>query len=289
MICRLLASIILFAPVMVAAQAGTLFLVGGGPQPAELVKEFVRLAGGPGRARIVVMAMASAEGATTGEEKAQQLRSYGATAINVFTDRRGADSDSVARLLDDATGIWFGGGLQTRLAGVIVGTRVEAAIHARYRAGAVVGGTSAGAAIISTPMITGDERRPGGDRPLTDTTAVGFMTIDRGNVVTAQGLGLLTTAIVDQHFLRRKRHNRLMSLVLEGPVHLGAGIDESTALIVHPQGSWEVQGASQVVVYDARAAERGTGKGALGGAGLAVHILPAGARFDPASRRVTMP
>ncbi|MBL8999026.1 MAG: Type 1 glutamine amidotransferase-like domain-containing protein, partial [Gemmatimonadetes bacterium] len=122
---------------------GTLYLVGGGPQPDALVREFVDLAGGRGKARIVVMAMASAEGKTSGEEKAQQLRGFGATATNLWVDHRQADTDSVARLLDGATGIWFGGGLQTRLADVLVGTRLATAIHARYAAGAVIGGTSA--------------------------------------------------------------------------------------------------------------------------------------------------
>lgn len=282
--------VVLFAvlPFSALAQSGTLFLVGGGPQPPALVEEFVRIAGGPGKARIVVFAMASAEGQTSGQEKADQLTGLGATAINVYVDRRQADTDSVAHLLKDATGIWFGGGLQTRLADVLVGTRTGAAIHARYRAGAVVGGTSAGAAVMSTPMITGDERRRGGDRYPTDSSLI-FITIDRDNVITAPGLGLVTSAIVDQHFLRRKRHNRLISLVLEGPVRLGAGIDESTALVIEPDGRWRVSGASSVVIYDARQATFGPASALLAGSDLRMHVLPAGGRFDPATGKATLP
>lgn len=265
-----------------------MYVVGGGPQPDALVREFVALAGGPGRARIVVMAMASASGATSGEEKAAQLRTFGATATNLWIDRAQADLDSIARLVDGATGIWFGGGLQTRLAGVLRGTKVAAAIAARHRAGAVIGGTSAGAAVLSTPMITGDERRRGGTRYPSDSGDV-FLTIDRDNVMTEPGLGLVGTVVIDQHFLRRKRHNRLLSLVLEGPVRLGAGIDESTALVIEGSGRWRVSGASAVVVYDARGAIAGPASAPLGGTGIVTHVLPAGSTFDPATGRATLP
>ena len=266
---------------------GYLFIVGGGPQPASLVQRFVELSGGADRARIVVFAMASEDGLESGEEKADDLRKLGAHAVSLFLTHEQADQDSVARILDDATGIWFGGGDQVRLAQALAGTRVEAAIHARYRAGAVVGGTSAGAAVMSTPMITGDERHPGGARP--DTTDA-FKTIARDNIITSDGFALIPGAIIDQHFLRRKRHNRLVSAVLERPTLLGAGIDESTALLVHPDGKWSVLGASAVVVYDVRhAGITPPGDGALGATGIVMHVLPAGSTFDPRDGQASLP
>jgi cyanophycinase len=265
---------------------GTLYLVGGGPQPAALVEEFVRLAGGPGRARIIVFAMASVNGVRSGEAKAEDLRALGAEARNVWITREQAGSDSVARLLEGATGIWFGGGDQNRLAEVLRGTATERAIHARYAAGAVIGGTSAGAAVMSAVMITGDERRRGGTRP--DST-LSFATIVRDNVVTAPGLALLDDAVIDQHFVRRRRHNRLISVVLERPPHLGAGIDESTALVIGPDGRWRVSGASVVVIYDARSGRRTAGDApVLGATDLRMHVLPAGATFDPAGGRAEL-
>ncbi len=111
------------------------------------------------------------------------------------------------------------------------------------------------------------------------------MTIERDNVVTTAGLALLEGAIVDQHFLRRRRHNRLLSVVLEHPSQLGVGIDESTALVVERDGTWRVAGASVAVVYDARRATV-TPRGApLGARGVVVHVLAAGARFDPRAGR----
>jgi cyanophycinase len=92
---------------------------------------------------------------------------------------------------------------------------------------------------------------------------------------------------VDQHFLRRKRHNRLVSLVLEHPTLLGVGIDEGTAVVVRPDGRWEVVGQSAAVVYDARAA-RVTPPAArvLGAADVRMHVLGPGSVFDPRTGRV---
>lgn len=269
-----------------SAPRGTLFIVGGGPQPPALVQEFVRLAGGE-RARIIVFAMASEDGKASGEEKADDLRRLGAGARNVWVTREEAESDSIARLLDGATGIWFGGGDQARLTKALEGTKTEAAIHARYRAGAVVGGTSAGAAVMSASMITGDERHPGGVRPVKDSAS--YMTIARDNLILADGFALLTNAIVDQHFVRRKRSNRLVSVVLELPVHLGVGIDESTALIVSPDGRWRVMGESVAVVYDARHARITAPGRTLGATGVVMHVLPEGGTFDPATGRAELP
>ena len=267
------------------AVRGTLQIVGGGRQPPALVQHFVQLAGGANRAKILVFAQASASGERSGEAKAADFRELGVQARNVWITREQADADSIVALVRDATGIWFGGGDQNRLARVLRGTRVEQAIRERYRDGAVVGGTSAGAAVLSAVMITGSERRPGGARR--DTTQ-DWITIDRDNVVTDSGFALIPGAIVDQHFIRRRRHNRLISLVLEREPYLGVGIDESTALVVHPDGRWTVEGASVAVIYDARGANR-TASGTLGAADVRMHVLPAGSTFDPATGRATLP
>lgn len=291
MACVLTATLASALPAQRASQAsrGRLFIVGGGPQPPALVQEFVDLAGGR-KARIIVFAMASASGLTSGEEKAASLRTLGAASINVYVNAQQANTDSVVALLDGATGVWFGGGDQTLLTKALLGTRVERAIHTLYRNGAVIGGTSAGAAVMSAVMLTGDERHPGGARPPADSSsATAFMTIARDNIVTDSGFALISNAIVDQHFLRRKRHNRLISLVLERPVHLGVGIDESTAIIVEPDGTWRVAGASVAVVYDARRGAITPTGATLGASGMLMHVLPAGSRYDPRTGVATLP
>ncbi|HET9982460.1 MAG TPA: cyanophycinase [Longimicrobiales bacterium] len=278
------------------APRGHLVIVGGGPRPASVMERFVALAGGPKRARIVVIPNASgdvetAEGrkaaAEAGDDFVAEMRKAGVEATSVLLTRAEAEDPASAKLLDGATGVFFTGGQQDRLTRALKGTPVEAKLHALYDGGAVISGTSAGAAVMSEVMLTGDERHPGGvDRP--DTT-LSYVTIARENVVTAPGFGFVRNAIVDQHFVRRKRLNRLLSLVLEHPALLGVGIDESTALEVAPDGRWTVLGNSIAVVYDARGA-RITAPGAvLGATPLRLSILPAGSVFDPRTGEATLP
>jgi cyanophycinase len=268
---------------------GTLLIVGGGPIPESVLDRFVTLAGGKGRARIVIYPMAS-ESADAGVELAQDFRKRGAEAERVVLTHDQAESPDAARRLDGVTGIWFGGGDQSRLTAAIGKTPVEAAIHERYRAGAVVGGTSAGAAVMSTPMLTGDERHPGGSRPPEKDSGDAFMTIARDDIVTIDGFGLIRGAIVDQHFVRRRRANRLLSVVLEHPELVGIGIDESTALEVPPSGPWPILGDSAAVVYDARAARVTPSSAAtLGAAGVRLAVLPAGSTYDLATGTGTLP
>jgi len=267
---------------------GHLVIVGGGPIPDEINRRFLDLAGGAGNARIVVLPMASESGAESGAEKAESFRKLGAVnAVSLNLTRKDTGADSIARLLGQATGIWFPGGDQSRLTATILGTAVLDSIRSRYRHGAVVGGTSAGAAVMSDPMISGDERRPGGARPPSDSSD-GWMTIDRDDVVLVPGFGLLPDVTVDQHFLRRRRHNRLISVVLEHPTVVGIGIDESTALVVSPKGPWQVIGASQATIYDARRATVAPPGKPLGASEIRMHVVPAGGTFDLATGASTI-
>jgi cyanophycinase len=273
------------------APHGSLVIVGGGPRPPEIRQRFVDLAGGAGKANIVVFAMASEECREGGDGEVAALRALGADAESRCLTRADADADSNVARVAKATGIWFGGGDQSRLTGALKGSRVEAMMHQRFAARAVIGGTSAGAAVMSAVMITGDERHRGGDRLPSDSSDA-FLTIARDNVITAPGFGFITNAVVDQHFFRRKRHNRLVSVVLEHPELIGVGIDESTALIVDSLGKWSVIGASAAIVYDARQAATITAPGArtLGATGIQMSVLPAGSRYDPdSSARPTIP
>jgi cyanophycinase len=262
-----------------------LFIVGGGNQSIDLVREFVNLAGGPGKARIAILPMATSDAVATGAEKEAQLDSLGADAFVVNVTRAQADADSVVQLIRGATGIWFPGGDQTLLAAALNGSATLRAIHARYDAGAVVGGTSAGAAVMSDSMITGNQFYPGVATP-TDTGS--FTRLGRRTIEIAPGFGFLHNAIVDQHFIRRQRQNRLFAVVLERPSLLGVGIDEGTVLKVAPDGKWTVLGRSAVMVFDARAAKV-TSPPALGATDIRVSVLPAGSVFDPQTGRATLP
>lgn len=267
---------------------GSLFIVGGGEQPEGLIARFIELAGGKGHARIAVVPMASEESQATGDEKATDLRERGVDAFVLNVTRAQAEGDSAAALLETATGIWFTGGDQARLTPILLGTPLLRAMQRRYAGGAVIGGTSAGAAIMSDSMITGNQYR----EPPDTSGYYGdeYPSLARHMTEVVPGLGFLHGVIVDQHFIRRERTNRLLSAVLERPALLGVGIDESTALEVSPDGQWRIWGASAVVVYDARGI-RITRAGAptLGAVDIRVHVLPAGSTYDPRRQRAILP
>ncbi|MGA7992499.1 MAG: cyanophycinase [Thermoanaerobaculia bacterium] len=269
---------------------GHLLIVGGGPIPPEISKRFVELAGGPGKARIVVFPMASGD-SDAGIEMTADLEKLGARAERIVLDHAQADTEEAVKRLDGVTGIWFGGGDQAKLTAALGGTRVEAAMHKLLAAGAVLGGTSAGAAVMTTPMLTGEEKHVGGLRPPKDPKdpLAAYMTVARDNVETVPGFGFLPGAIVDQHFIRRRRSNRLLSVVLEHPELVCVGIDESTALEVGPDGRWRVLGESAAMIFDARHARiTPVGARALGAAGVSLLVLPAGSTYDPASGEATL-
>ena len=273
-------------PALAGQAKGHLFIVGGGEQSDSLVRRFVELAGGPGRARIVVIPMASGEPRETGEDKAEQLRGFGARAEVLVLSREEALDSASTGPLADATGIWFTGGDQVPLARILEGTPALRALHRRYRAGAVVGGTSAGAAVMGDSMLTGNQRRPDSLGYYGDT----FPVIARATYEVVSGLGFLPGAIVDQHFVVRERQNRLLSAILERPASLGVGIDEGTALEVGPAGRWCVLGRGVVLIYDARRARvREEPSGLLGGHELRLQVLVPGECFEPRKGRVVLP
>ena len=270
-----------------AAPAGPLFIVGGGSQPDALVTRFVEMAGGAGAARIAVIPLASSDPASSGAGKVRHLEEFGAEAFVLLASGDSARDPAVRSRLDGATGIWFTGGDQSRITGALDGTPLLAAIRARNLAGVPIGGTSAGAAIMSPLMITGSQVLAGEDT--VGYHGDSFTRIVRESIEVVPGFGFIPGVIVDQHFVRRERHNRLLSAVLERPDHIGIGIDESTALEVSSAGRWRVHGASVVVVYDARQATvSDRDADVLGAAGIRLHILPPGSTYDPRSGTVTI-
>jgi cyanophycinase len=266
----------------VTERRGSLVIIGGGERPGRIHHRFIALAGGTNHARIAVLPMASGEPERSGRLQAEEFRAFGVKDVDVVRfDRSQAMLPATAERLMGYTGVFFTGGDQARLAAVLVGTPCETALHRmRDTRGAVIGGTSAGAAIMSRVMITGDQRGEP-DRK------ADFAVVRRGATLISTGLGLVTNAIVDQHFIARRRQNRLVGVTLEHPELVGVGIDEATALVVLPDGSWEVEGEGSVMVFDARGVKvREEGPHAnLGAIGVRFHLLLPGDRWDPTAGR----
>ncbi len=257
-----------------------LLIIGGAEDKlgsSRVLRRFVRLAGGAD-ARIVMIPTAS----SVEMEMEVVYRSVFARlgAVDVVAvrpqSRVEADSAYLAAAIERATGVFMTGGNQLKLSQVVAGTAVGDAVLAAYERGVVVAGTSAGASIMSSHMISMGEE--------------GVTPRQRASQLSA-GLGLLPQVIVDQHFDQRARYGRLMSLVALSPSLLGMGIDEDTAALVTDGRYVEVVGSGAVFVVDARQAVTNAHEARHGApvlvSGAVVHTLPAGARFDLQERSLT--
>ncbi len=260
---------------------GWLVIVGGDDTPIDVQRRFVELAGGAGKARILLLPMASREYDEEANEVTGEFKSLGAQVMLMNMQRTEALDPNNAELLRNFTGFWFLGGDQSRLSQILVDTPVLQQIFSRYREGAVVGGTSAGASVMSGVMLTGRWKTP------QNSDDDENFNIARGMKEVSQGFDLIKGAIIDQHFMKRARYNRLLSAVLDRPQLLGVGIDEETALIVRPDGLWEVAGKYYVKIFDARRARVQEDEGPMAKASdIRMHVLPAGSTFDTRKRRV---
>lgn len=238
-----------------------LVLVGGGDRPPEAMRRFVEWAGGP-RSRVLVVLWATGEPRESLSALEGELRAAGAAEVEAapLAPVEGEGRARTLSLVAAATGVFFSGGDQGRVMDVLEDRALLEAFRERYARGVVFGGTSAGTAVMSDPMITGE-----GD----------FTVIDGSQVGTRPGLGLLPGTIVDQHFVRRQRQNRLFGLVLAHPRLLGLGVDEDTVAFVRDNRHLEVAGRGAVLAVDGR----------KGRETLLVHVLRPGSRFDLRRRR----
>ena len=268
------------APSVAGVEAGAkghLLLIGGGDKPPEVMRKFVELAGGKDAPIVAIPTASSEPDAAEYYEKLFRDDLGCADAVSLrIKSKADAQRPDFAALARKARGIFFGGGDQVRIVNALLGTPVGDAIAAAFAGGAVVGGTSAGTACQSERMLTGE-----GD----------FTQVRTRSVELWDGLGFLPKdVVVDQHFIRRQRENRLLSVVLENPGLLGVGVDEETAIWVRPDGTFQVLGRSGVMVFDAKGAAvsrqpKETGQDLLGVRGLKLHLLLPGDSYDLNSRR----
>lgn len=251
---------------------GKLFIIGGGGRPDAMVDSLIRISGISEKGYMIVLPMSSGVPDTSAYYSSLQFREMGIEDIHVF-NIQDVDRVSAARLdsLRNATLIYITGGDQRQFMEIVRGTTVHQAIKDAFMKGATVGGTSAGAAMMSKKMITGDEiKHPEytGD----------FRTIETDNMIIKPGLGLLEKVIIDQHFIQRMRMNRLLTVVLENPGYTGIGIDESTAILVE-QNQARVIGESQVIVLRNKNMHVYRQDGLLKGEDLLLSIYTEGDRF----------
>lgn len=241
---------------------GVVLAVGGGGTPEVVVRRGLTLAprseGGP---RVAVVPFASAR-EDRGLGSVEMWKQAGAPSVTLVPEDEGARA-----VLERADLIWLGGGSQSRLMASLERLDLVGLIRDRHRAGALVGGTSAGAAVLGGIMISGD--------PEPDAYTGGAM-------APLPSLELIPGVIVDQHFRERRREGRLISALLDQPQGwIGVGISESTAAVFR-DGAFEVLGDGVVLLLDTSGAQLDlTGPGDLQRAsGVTLSIHPPGDRRE---------
>jgi cyanophycinase len=191
---------------------GSLVICGGGVLSEPVRDTFFELAGGR-QARIVVVPTANA--LADAPESARGLdawKSRGAASVCLLhtRSRTQANDSAFVKPLTEATGVWIGGGKQSWLTDAYLGTEVEKQLKALLDRGGVIGGTSAGAAVMTRVMIANG----------------------RNEANVTEGFDFFSGAVVDQHFLKRNRIKRLLSVLSHHPDLVGFGIDEQAAMVV---------------------------------------------------------
>ena len=259
------------------ARRGWIVPIGGAENKENdprILRRFVEASGG-GQADIVVIPTASRMH-ETGARYEALFRDLGAERVTVmdFDTRRDCQEANRLERIEQASGIFFTGGNQLRLTALLGGTPVAQLIRKRNASGVTVGGTSAGASILSEHMIAfGDEGA----------------SVISGSVRLAPGLGLTNRFVIDQHFRQRDRLGRLITALAYNPFAVGIGLDEDTAVFISPDETLEVEGTGGVTVVDAAEVSFSSMDSVSEGQpvailGLKVHVLVPGAVFDLQSR-----
>jgi cyanophycinase len=252
---------------------GKLVIIGGGEDKegdSAILKEFIRLAG-EAKARIAIMTVATDKPEEYADEYKKVFKKLGVDEARMVdvSHRKDAHDPKALGIIERATGIFFTGGDQLHITSLMGGTEMQGLIRKKYEEGAVLGGTSAGAAMMSNSMIIRGESN---------------CTPRFGGLEIGPGMDFLPGTMIDTHFAQRGRFGRLLTAIAHYPQDIGFGIDENTALVVS-DGQCEVIGENTVTVVDAGDItytnlpdlERNQ---ALTLHGVRIHVLSAGHEFD---------
>ena len=257
---------------------GSLIIVGGAEDKegeSLVLREVVERAGGDA-ARLVVLTVATDSPAEVGKTYCDVFERLGVASVQVVdvSTREHAEREESVAAVQQASGVYFSGGDQLHVTSLLGGTALDQCLRQRLAEGMLLGGTSAGAAMMSNTMILGggDEESP-----------------CFGQVRVGGGMGLLPATIIDTHFSQRGRFGRLLAAVAHYPHELGLGIDENTGLVVEA-GRFRVIGDGAVTVVDCADISYTNVPDLSEGEFMAlhdarVHVIPVGYEFDLRERR----
>ncbi len=256
---------------------GSLVIVGGGLEPdnKSVFTQLIELSGGPEKAVFSIIPSASGVATQTFVYFRSELISYGVKPENIHLIPIAMADDDSTKNIDESTWlnngndlkladmvrksscVWFSGGDQLRTMKTLhkadgSKTPVLEAVWEVFRSGGVIGGTSAGAAIMSEPMIgAGNSMGALKHGVITDYKGDDFP--DSDGVLLTHGLGFFPLGMVDQHFNARARLARLVMVMMheKKTVNLGFGVDENTALIYNGKlKTLKVAGAAGVTMVN---------------------------------------
>jgi cyanophycinase len=224
--------------------AGTLVIVGGGNTAnTGVVEKFIELGGGS-EGRFVIVPTAGGNRGRDGNvrvyEEASVIRSWVARGLKHVRmlhthDPKVADTEAFARVLSDATAVWFNGGRQWNIVDSYAGTLTYREFHKVLERGGVIGGSSAGATIQGEYLVRGDTSGPNV-----------MMTEEPTH---QRAFAFLRRTAIDQHIDARNRWDDLIPVIKRFPNLLGIGISEGTAIVVTGD-TFEVIGKSKVAIHD---------------------------------------
>jgi cyanophycinase len=251
---------------------GNLFIIGGGEKSIPLMQDLIKTAGISKDDYVVVLPMSSEipdSAIIWTREDFASAGFHNVTGFN-FLENIPPDPDKIDSL-KKARLIFISGGDQNKFMKIVQKGPIYEAIHYAYKNGSTIAGTSAGAAVMSRKMITGNSLK------YPEYTGR-YPAIEPDNIEMKEGLGLVDKLIVDQHFIKRQRMNRLIAVSLEHPEEVCVGIDESTAIVV-TGNSFRVSGENQVIVIRNKSKSRVVKNNLLGGKGLSLDVLLPGDLF----------
>jgi cyanophycinase len=259
--------------------SGHLVAIGGAEDKTsglEILKKVFALAP-EGNQAVAVIATASSIPDQVLPDYEAAFSRLGASRVHLLgiRDRKEAADTETVRLIEQSGIIFFTGGDQLRLTHVLGGSPVLNAIRQRLEDGAVVAGTSAGAAAMPCTMIY---------------NGAAADALRKGAVNMTFGLSFIDDLIIDSHFLERGRFTRLMEVGASNPEHLGVGLGEDAGVIIHPHGILEAIGPGHVILIDSRGLASSNIADLEMGEPVAVehmilHALVSGHGFDVDARR----
>jgi cyanophycinase len=227
---------------------GTL-VIGGGSSvglPIEIIRKFIELGGGvDGTFVIVPTGGGNFDG--TGDNKTVHVYvesqvispwlNLGLKNVKMLHthDPKIADTMEFAKVLSDATAVWFNGGRHHHIVDSYAGTLTYTEFHKVLERGGVIGGSSGGATIQGDYLVRGDSR--------TNTIVM----TDEPNH--QKGFEFLRRSAIDQHIDARNRWDDLIPVIKRYPNLLGIGLSEDTAIVVKGD-QFEVMGTSKVAIHD---------------------------------------